>query len=247
MIWKNAPSLWNVYMKLKHEPRSFLYQFPVTFILLASLNFKKKHVLLGQHTEIVIEGFPRSGNTFAHVAFEYAQQRPIAIASHFHAPGQIIWAIRKNIPVLTIIRQPLESIPSSLIFEPYLSINQVIRSYLRFYAALIPYLDEMVVAEFNEITHDFGQVIRKINDFYDTSFIIFEHTPQNVQTCFEKIDEIDRTYNNRPEVTDVTVARPSENRQEKKKIILEELKKEKYRRLINHAQGLYQQYINHIN
>src|SRR5207247_8264431 len=47
-------------------------------------------------TEICIEGFPRSGNTFAVIAFQQAQTRTVSIAHHVHAPGSVIGAARRR-------------------------------------------------------------------------------------------------------------------------------------------------------
>lgn len=231
-------------MKLKHEPRSFLYQFPEPFIILASLNFKKRHILVDRHTEIVIEGFPRSANTFAHVAFEFAQQRPVAIASHFHAPGQVIWALRHNIPTLLLIRNPIDSVSSLIIREHYLSIKQGLRSYINFYNRLRPYQNKLVMAEFNQITCDFGKVIMRVNQFYGTSFKIFQHTEQNVETCFKILEELDKKDTGRDSVTETTVTRPSKIRRKAKEDVKKEIQTEKYRSLVNQAERIYHTYLN---
>src|SRR5689334_19049404 len=63
-------------------------------------------------TEIVIEGFPRSANTFAVVAFRLAQQREIEIAHHLHAAAQIKHAINLKVPVIVLIREPSDAILS---------------------------------------------------------------------------------------------------------------------------------------
>ena len=41
------------------------------------------------HTELVIEAFPRSANTFATVAFQLSQPAPVRVAHHLHAPAQV--------------------------------------------------------------------------------------------------------------------------------------------------------------
>jgi hypothetical protein len=56
------------------------------------------HCWVSRTTEIVIEGYPRSGNTFAVVAFRLAQGREIEIAHHLHAAAQIKRAARLDVP-----------------------------------------------------------------------------------------------------------------------------------------------------
>lgn len=46
----------------------------------------------------LIEGFPRSGNTFAVAAFDLAQARPVEVAHHGHASAQVIEAVRRTSP-----------------------------------------------------------------------------------------------------------------------------------------------------
>ena len=237
--------LWFNYMKLKHEPRVFLYQYPTTFKLLANLNRKKKHILVNKDSEIVIEGFPRSGNTFAHVAFEYAQGRDVNIASHFHAPGQIIWGVKSNVPTLLLIREPVDAVSSLLIRENYLSEMQVLRWYIEFYQSVYPYMNRLVLADFNEVISDFGQVMIKINKHYSTSFIPFEHSEENVQTCFRIIEDLDRQDTKQENVTEKTVSRPSKIRN-RLKIDVKKRLQTNYSQILHEAQKIYQLYLDDL-
>jgi hypothetical protein len=54
-------------------------------------------------TQLVIEGYPRLGNTFAVVAFLQAQKEDVRIAHHLHAPAQVIRAARWRIPTIVLI------------------------------------------------------------------------------------------------------------------------------------------------
>jgi len=56
-------------------------------------------------TEVVIDGFPRSGNTFAVVAFRQAQSRRVSVAHHGHVPALAIEAHRRGVPALVLIRE----------------------------------------------------------------------------------------------------------------------------------------------
>ncbi|MEW6059376.1 MAG: hypothetical protein AB1551_04425, partial [Actinomycetota bacterium] len=65
---------------------------------------------LGPSTDLVIEGYPRSANTLAVSAISAAQPGPIRIAHHLHAPGHVIAAIRRGVPVLVLVREPEEAV-----------------------------------------------------------------------------------------------------------------------------------------
>src|ERR671920_2182155 len=64
-------------------------------------------------TQLVIEGFPRSGNSFARRAFIMAQDEPQIknhIAHHLHVPAQVVQAARWQIPTLVLIRRPRDAV-----------------------------------------------------------------------------------------------------------------------------------------
>src|SRR2546427_7470725 len=61
-------------------------------------------VLAGPGTDILIEGFPRSANSFSVAAFRLAQGPPVEVAHHTHAPANAIAAFRRHIPALILIR-----------------------------------------------------------------------------------------------------------------------------------------------
>jgi hypothetical protein len=136
-------------------------------------------VPLSHDTDILIEGFPRSGNTFAVAAFVVAQPKPVRVAHHVHAPGHVIEAVRRGLPVLVLIRRPEDAVREFLGIRPTLTAAQALRGYVRFYRPLVPYRDRFVVGPFEEVTADFGSVIRRINERFGCSFAEFEHTADN--------------------------------------------------------------------
>jgi hypothetical protein len=145
-----------------------------------------------QETDIVIEGFPRSGNTFAVIAFEMAQPGPVSIAHHVHAPASVIQAVKESIPTLMLIRRPEDTISSFVLRYPHLHIAQALRSYIRFYEPLLGLQDRLVLGPFEEITSNFGAVIGRVNRLFATEFAEFEHSEQNVHMVQIAVDEWDR-------------------------------------------------------
>ncbi|AFZ44036.1 hypothetical protein PCC7418_1868 [Halothece sp. PCC 7418] len=145
---------------------------------------------LDKKTEIVIEAYPRCGNTFAQVAFQFAQQRQVKIGHHTHAAAQVIAAVKNKIPTLVLIRDPEDTIVSYLVggFDPGLTVKQALREYISFYGLIMPYRQGLVLATFDELKSDYGAVIRRVNERYKTHFEEFEHTKVNVRHCFRLID-----------------------------------------------------------
>jgi hypothetical protein len=140
-------------------------------------------------TELVIEGYMRSANTFSTVAFQTSQPRPVRLAHHLHAPSQIIAAARMGIPALVPIREPQAAAISVAIRSPQVSLRQALQAHLRFHQALLPYRGSFHVALFEDVTTDMGAVVAALNERFGTSFEPFRHTPENVQRVYDLIDE----------------------------------------------------------
>ena len=136
-------------------------------------------------TQLVIEGFPRSANTFARVAFNRASgaHRPRSTRSGAGDPG-LTW----RIPTLVLIRKPKDAVLSFAIRDP-ISVDQALRYYLSFYETVEEYRDAYVLGLFEEVTEDFGEVIRRINDRFGTTFSPFSHDERNVDGVFARIEK----------------------------------------------------------
>ena len=141
-------------------------------------------------TQLVIEGFPRSGNSFARRAFVMAQNESFdttRIAHHLHVPAQVVQAARWQIPTLVLIRRPRDAVLSFALWDP-ISVDQALRYYRSFYETVEKYRDAYVLGLFEEITEDFGQVIKRINDKFGTTFALFRHDEENVSNVFADMD-----------------------------------------------------------
>lgn len=175
---------------------------------------RRRHgIPFGPSTELVIEGFPRTGTSFAVAAFDLAQPRKVEVACHVHAPAQVIAAVRARIPAVVVLREPESTVLSFVIRHHHITLAQALRGYIRFYEPLRRHRDGFVVARFDEITSDFGGVILRVNERFGTSFAEFDHTDENVAKVFSAID---RDYEARlsGEELERSVARPSAFRTE---------------------------------
>ena len=191
--------------------------------------------VVSHNTDIVIEGPGRCGNTFAVVAFQLAQDRPLRVAHHLHAEGQILEGVRRGLPVVLLIRKPEDVVVSSA-SSFGIPVREGLRIYTTFYERLLPHKGAVVTAEFSDVTGDFGGVVRRVNQKYRTAFRAFEHSEENVARCFEVIDEFYRRTAPEP---GRTVARPSDGRQLRKEAARREYRLDTYRALRERADQLY--------
>jgi hypothetical protein len=160
---------------------------PAAFYGLYRLARKDRARVVTPETQLVIEGFPRSANSFARVAFNRAQRDRVRIATGLHVPAQVIRAARWRIPTLVLIRNPKDAVLSFAVRDP-ISVEQALGYYLSFYETIEGYGDAYVLGTFEEVTGDFGRVIRRINDRFGTSFFPFRHNERNVDAVLARVE-----------------------------------------------------------
>jgi hypothetical protein len=119
-----------------------------------------------------------------------------------------------GVPALVLIRDPADSVLSHMIREPGISAKQALANWVRFYEAVIPVRDRVVIADFADVTTDLGGVIRRLNAKFGTDFEMFDHTEQNVQECFEVIER--RNRQKYGQIAESKVPRPSAERERHK-------------------------------
>jgi hypothetical protein len=197
--------------------QSYMGQYPRVFLPFArrrfGLDYDGMPLVIRTGTEAVIEGYPRSGNTFAVAAFRLAQERPVQLAHHVHAPAQVLEGLRLGLPVAVLIRRPEDAVLSSVI-RARIDIERALNMYIRFYARILPCRQQIVIAPFPTVVSDFGSVIRSMNDRFGTSFREFVHTEENVRRVFESIEARGRRDAARQgRDHESGVARPSEARE----------------------------------
>jgi hypothetical protein len=166
----------------------------------------------GPGTEVVIEGFPRSATSFAVSAFELAQPVKPDIAHHVHAPAQLVAAARSGIPALLLIRPPEDAVVSLAVREPDRLVGGMLRGWIRFHEPLLPYRGGLVVATFDQVVTDFGQVMERVNERFGTAFVPFQHTPENVERVLGLIEAYTRPPAGDGSSLERVVSRPSEVR-----------------------------------
>lgn len=208
--------------RLLYEAKTLVAMHPSVAIPVARL--RRHGEVVARDTEIVIEGFPRTGTSFAVAAFRRAQGRPVKVADHVHAPAQVMAAVRWNIPALVLIRAPEDSILSVVLRNPRIDIKQAMKGYERFYRPLLRVRSRFVCATFDEATSDFGAVVRRVNAQYGTDFVPFHHTEENAASVLAEIEEDYLTRVPPGERFERIVPRPSDRRRE-----LKEQARDRYR------------------
>lgn len=232
--WRARLQRWRANLAAKLGPHPHLY-FPLYHTFGGD-----RTCSVSPKTELVIEGYPRSANTFATLAFRFAQQREVRIAHHIHSPAQILRACGWKVPCVVLIREPTDAAVSLVIRLPAMTLRDALRNYVRFYQPLLAYRETYVLARFKEVTTDFGGVIRRINARFGTDFAEFEHTAANEEKCFEAMGCSRQSQRANAAAREQMAARPSESRQEQTALLRAQLKGPDLAREVEQARQVYE-------
>lgn len=137
--------------------------------------------VLTPQTELVIDGFQGSANSFAVAAFKQSQKQPVKLMHHRHAPIMLMEAAKQGVPILLTIREPVDTVLSVTSRWSYLSVNQVLQSYIGFYSKLEKYTPYFVVSTFELTTQHLDWVVQAINEKFNTNFDLVDMAQVNTK------------------------------------------------------------------
>lgn len=206
------------------------------------LRSDKRSTLARRDTSIVIDGYPRSANTFSVAAFVVANGSAMHVGRHLHGAPHVLRAARFGLPTIVLIRQPRDAVLSYLIRRSTLSPDDALVEYLDFYRTVLGSADTFVVGLFDRVVADFGTVTDQVNAKFGTDFARFEPTPANVASAFALVEQMNR-LECRGEVRETHVGRPSKHRAEHKARLGELLERPRTRARVRAAEECFQQYV----
>lgn len=176
---------------------------------------KRRRQIARPDSALVIEGYPRSGNTYLQSAFLLANGFGQHVACHRHAPAQVFRALRLDRPTVITIRQPADATLSYVIRWTDLSLAHALEDYIDFYRAVWPVRDRVVICLFDDIVRDAGSVIDQVNARFGTSYARYVKSSENETAVRAWIDDRYRTMRN-GQLVEAEVSRPSEERRRRK-------------------------------
>ena len=226
-----------------HQIWTLLGTYPIIFYPFNALRSRKRGVPVTRKTDLSIEGFQRSGNNFAVLAFQHAQSSSPIIAHHLHAPAQIIKASQYRIPSIVLIRKPVDVVCSQVLRSPYITIDQSLRNYLRFYRQISPYRKNFTIGFFDDVITDFGHIINRFNRQFSLNYRPCIHSEENINAVFKRIDWLNQK---RERGKALRLSRPSQDKAEKKRRMLPLFESRKFKGLTQQAMELYHQYVTFV-
>ena len=228
--------------RARHHLRRPLARQPYLWDATMLARADKRRTLAVPRTSLVIEGFPRSGNTFSVAAFMVANGANHHIGRHLHGAPHVLRAARIGLPTVVLIREPRGAVLSYLIRRDTLSPDDALLEYLDFYRTALRVRGQFVVGLFDQVVSDFGSITDQVNRHFGTSFTRFEPTPANRDAAFAVVEEMNR-LECRGEVLETHVGRPSAQRTQRKRELQASLDQPRTLTLLAAAEECFQQYV----
>lgn len=186
--------------------RAVVERFPSIYMRIARHRTPERDGLDGT-TDVLIEGFPRSGNSFL-VSWIATANPDLHIASHMHSIAHVHAALRRDLPVVVVIREPEAALASLAVYNPNLALDAHIERYRRFHQAVIEVADDVIVSPFPVTT---GKPERVVDELQRrTSLELASAPPGGANEVMAEVDR--RTVRFNGVFNPNLVARPSDAR-----------------------------------
>lgn len=113
--------------------------------------------------DLLVEGYPRSGNTYARRMLELTQGSNMHFASHKHVPPFILSGVSRRKPAILLLRKPEDAIASFHVLTgahiPYL-----VRQWTLYYTIMQRHLDYVYLLQFEELVANFQGAVSRIEE-----------------------------------------------------------------------------------
>jgi hypothetical protein len=176
------------------------------------------------NTDLCVEGYPSSANTFAYNLFKVLRPR-ITYAHHTHTIANLRRAEQHDVPALVLFRDPEDAVPS---FASRFRLNTVEAGlrYIDYYSYVLKNLNRVLLVSFEEMTQDTTTAVDRFTAWSGCDFGSFEPDKME-EDVFERIEEWTRKHgrNARKHGRSAKVSFPREEREARKEELRSELEK----------------------
>lgn len=129
---------------LRRKARNYIQHWPAMY--LSIFKMKRPSFVVDRETEIVVEGFPRSGNSFLEAYLYWSFGRSLRVAHHTHAWAHVHKAITLHKPCLVLVREPDDCVRSLLLKAPELfTAKAAYDEYSEFYENILSLVTKYIV------------------------------------------------------------------------------------------------------
>lgn len=170
--------------------------FASTAIYGAIAAFKGNPFRVKKDTDFLIDGFPRSANSFVEALIRITQPKDWILAHHTHAPASVIEAVRRGIPTLVLIRDPRDAIASfSEMAERPVNTEVLLREYISFYRAVVDCRSGYILVDFTGIPDGLTELPRIAKERFDFDMQQFRISERLIAEAYDLVDTLGNERN----------------------------------------------------
>jgi hypothetical protein len=177
----------------KYHLKSSIGLWPGLYYKLFARKYPFDQMAVSEQTKISIEGFPRSANSYAVVAFKLDNQK-VKVGHHLHVPAQIICAAQMKIPNVVVLRSPKDAVSSFLVFQSSLNATLYLKSYIQFHKVVASLADQLIIASFETVTSDFNKIIEAVNQKYQKNYNLIGNIQTRQDEIFTKLKKVNDQF-----------------------------------------------------
>jgi len=182
----------------------------------------KAYLFPHRSTDLVIEGFPRSANTFSMYLFREACPDGV-LASHVHYIASLKSAQEYNIPTIILYRDPVDAVVSTaqqmqISHENATECDYLLRRWYRFYSYALKHEGTYCFANFEDTINNPESFISGLSNLLKLSL-----DPSKIQKCAR--DALDKIHHNEKKKDEQGSSLPRESRNEGKAVYRENILK----------------------
>jgi hypothetical protein len=174
-----------------------LYRFWLNYYVSNGKKNKKK--LPAETDHYYFDGYPRSGNTYTKVLLHYAFKE-LKGTSHLHSTVAINVALKCQIPIFIIIRNPFDAVASnmyrkvennSMLTRDRLA-DFLLKKYIRYYTHVDDNLNNINVVNFETLLLNQSKFLEKFSNYFS------QYTDENVrENSLSLIEQVNRRMKDR--------------------------------------------------
>lgn len=136
------------------------YVAPVRGVPVASRGEWQGRKLATAATDLVVEGFPGSGNSFVSNCLRSHLDADLNVESHFHYTAQLKRALAYGVPAVVLVRSPADAWSSLKSKEPLIADGIIGLRWILYHRYVLKHASELHVFFFDEVVEDLG-VLRR--------------------------------------------------------------------------------------
>lgn len=155
----------------------------------------------GPGTDLVVEGFPRSANSWIEGCVRAAWPE-LSVAQHLHAAASLRFAARRGLPAMLLLRPPDAAVASLMlrdprIYDPALAFAE----YARFHAGLTGIADRLLVVPFEAATGPFPRIARALVARFGLDWPVPDWDAARDRAAWAEVDRLTRARVGRAHVS----------------------------------------------